>query len=108
MNRGMLNRGMLLIESVRLGARLLDLLERTARRRIRRAIALAFSGGAGLGAALMYLLDPERGRRRRKLLSDQIVHLVSQSDDVINSIAFPPSPNPVTLACFEEQQSTCR
>jgi len=82
-----MNRGMLLIESVRLGARLLDLLERTARRRIRRAIALAFSSGAGFGATLMYLLDPERGRRRRKLLGDQIMHVVSQSDAVISTTA---------------------
>jgi ElaB/YqjD/DUF883 family membrane-anchored ribosome-binding protein len=35
----------------------------------------------------MYLLEPDRGRRRRKLLSDQIMHLVSQSDDVINTTA---------------------
>jgi uncharacterized membrane protein len=82
-----MNRGVLLIESVRLGARLLDLLERTARGRIRRAIALAFIGGASLGAALMYLLDPDRGRRRRKLLGDQITHVVSQSDAVINTTA---------------------
>jgi uncharacterized membrane protein len=82
-----MNRGKLLIECVRLGARLLDLLERTAWRRIRRAIALAFIGGAGLGAALMYLLDPDRGRRRRKLLGDQIMHIVSQSDALINTTA---------------------
>src|SRR6266540_3814539 len=82
-----MNRSMLLIESVRLGARLLDLFERTTRRRIRRAFALAFGGGAGLGAALMYLLDPDRGRRRRKLLGDQIMHVVSQSDALINTTA---------------------
>jgi hypothetical protein len=82
-----MNRGVLLIEGIRLGARLLDLLERTAWRRIRRAIALAFIGGAGLGAVLMYLFDPDRGRRRRKLLGDQIMHVVSQSDAVINTTA---------------------
>lgn len=82
-----MNRGVLLIEGVRLGARLLDLLERTARRRIRRSMALASIGGAGFGAALMYLLDPDRGRRRRKLLGDQIIHIVSQSDAVINTTA---------------------
>lgn len=31
-------------------------------------------GGLGVGAALMYLLDPDRGRRRRALLRDQLVH----------------------------------
>ncbi len=36
---------------------------------VRNAICLL--GGAGLGAGLMYLLDPEHGRRRRALLRDQ-------------------------------------
>ncbi|MFN3651955.1 MAG: SRPBCC family protein [Armatimonadota bacterium] len=31
-------------------------------------------GGAGVGGALMYLLDPDRGRRRRAYLRDQAVH----------------------------------
>ena len=33
----------------------------------------AFICGLAAGAALMYLLDPERGRRRRALLRDQLV-----------------------------------
>jgi uncharacterized membrane protein len=33
--------------------------------------------GAGLGAGLMYLYDPDRGNRRRALLRDQINHLVN-------------------------------
>jgi uncharacterized membrane protein/CBS domain-containing protein len=37
-------------------------------------------GGLALGAALMYLLDPDRGNRRRKLMMDQINSLLSQSD----------------------------
>lgn len=35
--------------------------------------ALAIAGGLGLGAGLMYLLDPEGGRRRRALARDQFV-----------------------------------
>lgn len=30
--------------------------------------------GLGLGAGLMYLLDPDRGTRRRAMLKDQAVH----------------------------------
>jgi hypothetical protein len=39
--------------------------------------AMAFLGGAGL----MYMLDPERGRRRRALVRDQMVHLVNATED---------------------------
>ena len=31
-------------------------------------------GGLGLGAGLMYMLDPNRGRRRRALVRDRLVH----------------------------------
>ncbi|HEV7797174.1 MAG TPA: SRPBCC family protein [Pyrinomonadaceae bacterium] len=34
---------------------------------------LRLLSGAGLGAALMYFLDPERGRRRRALLRDKLI-----------------------------------
>jgi osmotically-inducible protein OsmY len=30
--------------------------------------------GVAIGAALMYFLDPDRGRRRRALVRDQVVH----------------------------------
>ena len=34
-----------------------------------------FLGGIGIGAALMYLLDPDRGKRRRALVRDKTVGL---------------------------------
>src|SRR5690606_24938145 len=34
----------------------------------------AILAGAGLGAGLMYLLDPDTGRRRRALTRDRLVH----------------------------------
>lgn len=40
---------------------------------------LAVAGGAAAGACLMYYLDPQRGRRRRKLLTDQLIHLRSRT-----------------------------
>lgn len=36
---------------------------------------LAFAGGATCGACLVYLLDPNQGRRRRALVRDQLIHL---------------------------------
>ena len=48
---------------------------------------LGLLGGIGLGAALMYFLDPERGRRRRGLVRDQIVHLFSKTDDAVGATA---------------------
>lgn len=35
---------------------------------------LTLLGGLGLGAGLMYLFDPARGKRRRALMRDQLVH----------------------------------
>lgn len=38
----------------------------------------AFLIGLGLGGALMYVLDPDRGNRRRALVRDQAIHLGKQ------------------------------
>ncbi|PYS66770.1 MAG: hypothetical protein DMF73_20920 [Acidobacteria bacterium] len=33
---------------------------------------VALVGGVGLGAALMYIFDPDRGKRRRALIRDKV------------------------------------
>jgi hypothetical protein len=38
---------------------------------------ITFAGGIGLGAAVMYFMDPERGRRRRALVRDQVAHFAA-------------------------------
>ena len=37
--------------------------------------------GLGLGVGLMYLLDPERGRRRRALVKDKLTHTLNVTTD---------------------------
>lgn len=39
------------------------------------------AGGLGLGAALMYLFDPDKGRRRRALVRDRAVHVYHKAAD---------------------------
>jgi uncharacterized membrane protein len=48
---------------------------------------LALVGGAGLGAGLMYLLDPERGERRRSALSDSLAYAVNDAADRFPAVA---------------------
>ena len=46
---------------------------------------MAVLAGAGLGAGVMYLFDPGRGKRRRALIRDQIGHLTRQTSDVADT-----------------------
>ena len=45
------------------------------------------ASGIGLGAALVYLTDPERGRRRRALVRDQLVSLAHETGEAIGPTA---------------------
>jgi uncharacterized membrane protein len=47
----------------------------------------ALVGGAGLGAGLMYLLDPERGERRRIALSDSVACAVNDAAERYPAVA---------------------
>lgn len=51
-----------------------------------REVTLLVSG-IGLGAALMYVLNPNRGRRRRALLRDQLVSAAHRTPDAIGTTA---------------------
>jgi hypothetical protein len=51
---------------------------------------LAWLTGAGIGAGAMFCLDPERGRRRRAILRDQLAHMgarASKAADVVRKDA---------------------
>ena len=47
----------------------------------------AFLCGLGTGAALMYFLDPNRGRRRRALVRDKAVALSNDASEAISGTA---------------------
>lgn len=44
-----------------------------------------FLAGAGVGAAVMYLIDPSQGARRRGLLRDKATHLAHKTADGVGS-----------------------
>jgi uncharacterized membrane protein/osmotically-inducible protein OsmY len=44
---------------------------------------LLLLGGIGLGAGLMYILDPDKGRRRRATARDAAHHIVNAFDDAV-------------------------
>ena len=48
---------------------------------------LTFIGGIGLGAALMYILDPDRGRRRRALVRDQLARAANKTPEALGATA---------------------
>jgi uncharacterized membrane protein len=48
---------------------------------------LTLSGGVLLGAGLMYVLDPSRGRRRRALLRDKLIHTAHKTGHGIDATA---------------------
>lgn len=48
---------------------------------------LALLGGVGAGAALMYMLDPERGRRRRGIVRDKLVSGTHKAADALDTTA---------------------
>jgi osmotically-inducible protein OsmY len=41
-------------------------------------------GGLGIGAALMYIFDPERGNRRRALLRDKFFHVAHSAGEKLD------------------------
>ena len=55
------------------------------RKQINNNLGVAVIGGLGVGAGLMYFLDPHRGRRRRALLRDQLVAGVHTLGDAIDT-----------------------
>lgn len=47
---------------------------------------MAVAGGAGLGAGLMYLFDPDRGRRRRALTRDKLARAANETEEAIETV----------------------
>lgn len=48
---------------------------------------LTFGVGLGIGTGMMYLLDPDRGRRRRALLRDKCVSATRKTGEGIETAA---------------------
>jgi uncharacterized membrane protein len=48
---------------------------------------LTLLGGVGLGAVLMYMLDPDRGKRRRGLVRDNLATATNKVPDAISTTA---------------------
>lgn len=48
---------------------------------------VAVIGGVGLGAALMYMFDPDRGKRRRALVQDKIAAAAHKAEERAEKMA---------------------
>ena len=48
---------------------------------------LTFLKGIGVGATLMYFLDPDRGKRRRALVRDKAIHTTNQLGKTMDSVS---------------------
>ena len=46
-----------------------------------------FFAGVGIGAGLMYILDPQLGRRRRSMMRDPARHVMHETQDGIQTVA---------------------
>jgi hypothetical protein len=44
---------------------------------------LSLIAAAGIGATVMYLLDPDRGNRRRHLIADKFIHAGNQASEAV-------------------------
>jgi len=58
-----------------------------AKRRSAMNKGVALVGGVGLGAALMYIFDPDRGGRRRALIRDKVVAAGNKAGDVAGKVS---------------------
>ncbi|HEX5439107.1 MAG TPA: SRPBCC family protein [Gemmatimonadaceae bacterium] len=48
---------------------------------------MTLAAGAGVGAALMYVFDPDRGNRRRALMRDRVAHVAAETGDTVGAAA---------------------
>lgn len=67
--------------------------------------------GAGIGAGLMFLLDPARGNRRRALIRDKMIYAVRKTRDTagaarrdVGNRLYGMTRQPAMLACVLERR----